>query len=71
LRYTKIAASEQAFRESKMRPAGARWEVVVRPEGGLEDVAEDLGYQEARRHLGAWRRERARQLLARNPATPQ
>jgi len=69
LRYSKIGASEQAFRESEMRRAGASWEVVTRADGA-EDVTGDLGFQEARRRLGAWRRERARQLLAGNPATP-
>jgi hypothetical protein len=70
LRYTKIGASEQAFRESEMRRAGAGWEVVTRPDG-LEEITGDLGFQEARRHLGAWRRERARQLLAGNPVAPR
>jgi hypothetical protein len=69
LRYTKIGVSEQAFRESEMRRAGDGWEVVTRPDG-LENITGDLGFQEARRCLGAWRRARAQQLLAGNPAAP-
>jgi hypothetical protein len=64
---TKMAASEQALSESEMRRCGDRWEVVTSP-ADREEVTGDLDYQAARRLLGAWRRERARQLLNGNAA---
>jgi hypothetical protein len=63
--YTKIGASEQVFAESEMRRQGHRWEVMTAPDGREEEeVTGALSYQDARRRLTDWRRERARRLLA-------
>ena len=65
LGHTKQGARQQALWESGLRRQGQSWELVLAPDD-REEVTGDLSYQDARRRLAAWRRERARQLLAEN-----